>query len=210
MLHFTPHVTCRRPATHFRGQSLTPEDRTITITPVPPHTEIGRVMQVHFPRLNRWRLLAVIALAAVFVGGATARGQPPRPRPQPGEQPRIFRPPGQGNRQPVGPQWPNNQRLVELTTIYSCSRCNAELGRGPVPPQLAVCPHCGCRFAANPVRVTVRAEAIGPGGWFPRLSPAFFVTLGMEGSLLAGMVLAGVVRLAVARATRPVPAEQQL
>jgi hypothetical protein len=170
-------------------------------------------------------MLAVIALAVVFVGDTAVRGQrgqpPPRPQPQfqpgrpPGNpQPGIPRPQNQGRPgpfvPPVNQPGINNPKQMEWVTIYSCSRCGAQLGQGPVPPTLAGCPHCGAQFGGpggNPIRVAQQQQLAAPNGWSGGLSPAFYATLGVEGLLLAGMILVGIIRVAVSGATRPVPTE---
>jgi DNA-directed RNA polymerase subunit RPC12/RpoP len=176
-------------------------------------------MQRFVPKPNRWPLLAVIMLAVVFIGDTAVRGQrggpPPRPQPQfqpgrpPGNpQPGIPRPQNQGRPGFVPPV--NQPKQMEWVTVYSCSRCGAQLGQGPAPPALASCPHCGARFGGaggNPMRVAQQQQPAAPNAWPGGLSQAFYVTLGVEGLLLAGMILLGIIRLAVSRSTRPVPGE---
>jgi DNA-directed RNA polymerase subunit RPC12/RpoP len=164
------------------------------------------MMQALLPKPNRWPLLVVIALTVVLIGDAAVRGQRPAPRPP---QPRVNPPNPGGRRNIIIAPVPNNQRRMEWITIYYCSRCNAELGRGPVPPPLAVCPNCGANFVANPMVAIARPTDDALAGHFAGPGRAFYVTLGAEGSLLAGMMLVGVVRLVVARAVLPVPAEEQ-
>jgi len=45
-------------------------------------------------------------------------------------------------------------------------------------------------------------RADGRGRWLSRLRPTFLYTVGIEGSLLAGLVLVGVLRLALDRVRR--------
>jgi hypothetical protein len=198
---------------------LTPDGPAITITQVRLFAPkpVNR-MQRLLPRPNRWPLLAVIALAVVFVGDTAVRGQrgqpPPRPQPQfqpgrPGNpQPGIPRPQNQGRPGFVPPV--NRPGQMVWITVYSCSRCGVQLGQGPVPPQLAICPNCGAHFGGpggTPIRAVQQQEPAAANGWPGALSPAFYVTLGVEGFLLATMILLGIILVAVSRVTRPVPTE---
>jgi hypothetical protein len=170
---------------------------------------IGWIMQLPLPKPKRWPLLVVIALIVVFVSDAAVQGQrgpqPPRPGPPPGQPQRQPGQPGrpfQPQNQPFVPVPQPNQRHVVTVTVWSCSRCNKELGRGPVPPPLATCPNCGCVFAGNPMRVA-QNPAVGLDAWLGDLSPNFLHTVGIEASLLGGMVLVGIVRLATQRPAQP-------
>jgi hypothetical protein len=35
--------------------------------------------------------------------------------------------------------------------VWFCTRCNAEVGRGPNPPSRLTCPNCGARFSVGVV-----------------------------------------------------------
>ncbi len=90
-------------------------------------------------------------------------------------------------------------------TVYTCVHCGREVGRGPMPPA-PPCPFCG--FAGNPARVTMQWPENNPQqGWLAPPSPTLLYTVAAEGSLLAGMVLAGAVRLALDRLRRMPPVE---
>jgi hypothetical protein len=146
------------------------------------------------PRLHRRCPLCVLALAAVLtvVDAAPSqfRGQPPRPVGPPAQPNRPGPLPNQPRRGFVPPE-PQGPFVWE--TVYTCSRCKAELGRGAAPPALTQCPHCGARFAGGNAVVA----AGGPPPAAPRgLRKAFVYTVGVEGAVLAGLVLLGFVRLA--------------
>src|SRR5262245_48669085 len=66
--------------------------------------------------------------------------QPPFQPPQPPFQPPVHQPPVIPPIQP--PVIPPIQAPVWIT-VWSCSRCQAELGRGDIKPAIAVCPRCG-------------------------------------------------------------------
>ena len=106
---------------------------------------------------TRIRLGLALAVTTVFLVQDVAYGQWGRPRPNPVvprpavpvvPQPnRPFVP--QPNR-PFVPQPPVPPRpQVVWVTVWSCSRCGAELGRGDVQPALAACPRCGASFQAG-------------------------------------------------------------
>ena len=42
--------------------------------------------------------------------------------------------------------WQSARSQTQFETIWSCSRCGAELGRGAAPPNLTKCPVCGAFF----------------------------------------------------------------
>jgi hypothetical protein len=142
---------------------------------------------------KRWPLLAVIVLTVVFAGeiliraGAGGAKRVARAAPQP----------VQLAQQPIPGPAPQGRDPKETITVYTCLRCGREIGRGtaaPAPP----CPFCG--FAGDPGRVIIPMQPHGRGQWLWRLRPTFLYTVGIEGSLLAGLVVAGVLRLTLDRA----------
>jgi DNA-directed RNA polymerase subunit RPC12/RpoP len=84
-----------------------------------------------------------------------------------------------------------------MVTVYTCVRCGREVARGPAAPA-GPCPFCG--FAGDPGRIVVHMKLDGRGRWPARLRPAFLYTVAIEGALLGGLVLAGVLRLVLDRA----------
>jgi hypothetical protein len=72
---------------------------------------------------------------------------PPSITPTPIPSPPSFNPPSM----PRGPQF---------ETVWTCGKCNAELGRGNVKPSYDSCPRCGVRFVNG-----------GGGGGFSLVSP---------------------------------------
>jgi hypothetical protein len=103
-------------------------------------------------------------LATVFVV-SDARSQPrpggiggmPRPNfPQPPKfpTPPTFTPPNFPQSPtipnfpapPTIPSMPNIPRGPQFETVWSCGKCNAELGRGNSKPSFDSCPKCGVRF----------------------------------------------------------------
>lgn len=81
--------------------------------------------------------LTLVGVAILFlVALDVAYGQPGRPRVPP-FGPRLPNDPIRG---PAIPGMPNTQ------DVYTCDNCNKEVGRGPFPPTLFRCPHCGALF----------------------------------------------------------------
>jgi hypothetical protein len=174
-------------------------------------------MKSLLPKRNRWPLLALIALAAAFAGNEAAfgqRGGQPRPgggqmrpgggqpgRPEPGGAIQLPIPKPQG---PFVPPPPRPAVPVVRTTVYSCSNCKSQLGSGPTPPPLAQCPVCGARFVGG--NGSIMARTVPGGAAPPDASSTFVFTLGIEGALLAGLVLVGLVRIASDRTRTPAPA----
>ncbi len=98
---------------------------------------------------ERIRLGLALVVTTVFLVQDVAYGQWGRSRPNPVVPrpvvPGVPRP----NRPfvPV-PSLPPRPQVVWVT-VWTCSRCAAELGRGDVQPALAVCPRCGASFRAG-------------------------------------------------------------
>jgi hypothetical protein len=159
---------------------------------------------------NRWPILALIALAAVFAGNEAVlaqRGQPRggggggiRPGFQPGNQPRPGVP---GQQQPRQQFVPPQPVIVPgaVVTVWTCSRCNREVGRG-VKPALAQCPYCGAHFTNGGGMVAQNGPVVPV-----EQSPTFIYTLEVEGALLSGLVLVGLIRLVTDRPRNVLPVE---
>jgi hypothetical protein len=158
------------------------------------------------PKRNHWPVIVLIAVAAIFVAREARgqiRGQPPRPGIQPG---RAFQPQNRRPRPPVFQPGPFNNGPVQMVTVYACLRCGKEVGRGPVAPA-PPCPFCG--FAGDPMRITVQMPVDAPAPWASRISPTLLYTVGAEGSLMAGLVLAGILRLGINRLRqRPIAVDE--
>jgi hypothetical protein len=95
---------------------------------------------------------------------------------------------------------PHPQQQHVWITVYSCSRCGTELGRGPTPPNIAVCPNCGCGFGNAPWR---QVQVAQPAEGLAAMPSALKSTLGIEGAFFGGLVLVGVIRLVIDRSRRP-------
>jgi hypothetical protein len=163
-------------------------------------------------RLSSRRLVLAAVLfvpAALFALDAYAQrgGPPPAPRPGPtppnpgvpGGQPR---PPGPNVPQPgTKPQQPNaNQPQVRYVTVWSCSNCGRELGRGDTPPAVAVCPGCGANFTPVSTRLEVPNSTSSSR---PSDSPMVLIVIAAGvGALLVGFLLA-----VCLRKRRPAPAD---
>jgi len=171
---------------------------------------------------NRRLIPGIVSFAVLFLGNGSVfaqRGQPaPRPGPpagqpfrpgQPGVQPgnqqgKQFQPNQPGRPVVPGvPQQAQPQQQTGWVTAWICSRCQAELGRGNVPPPLATCPKCGCVFANAPMEGKQVSQA---PGLMAGMTPALERTIEIEGSLLGGLVLVGLIRLGVDRMRRPADA----
>ncbi len=156
-------------------------------------------MTAFLPKRKRWPLLAVLALIVVFATEAAVQGQRggpgPRPVPRPMQPaPRQVNPQNVPGRPPVMPGPGAARRTLVWITVYRCSRCNGVLSNGAAPT-MAVCPFCGCQFAGNPV--VASREQVPGDGLFAGMNPTLLYTAGTEGSLLAGIVLLGVIRLGI-------------
>jgi hypothetical protein len=66
-------------------------------------------------------------------------------------------------------------------TVWRCTACNGELGRGPVDPGQSVCPHCGAHlsgpagpgvFGADPGTPWNMPATLSPGDTSPGVGPA--------------------------------------
>jgi hypothetical protein len=159
-------------------------------------------MRTLFSRPSRWLASALMALCIASACSVTAHGQFPdqrRPGLQPGQQ-RPGLPPGQRRvGMPPQPLLPGAAGRVEI--VFKCPICDREVSRGAVPP--AVCPFCGAAMAHNfavPVVPPVRRPPPAPPEVSILSSTTFRRTLAIEGSLLAGLVLAGIVRIVAERA----------
>jgi hypothetical protein len=159
------------------------------------------------PALKRkhWPLLAVIVLAAVFAGEAVVKAQfrgQPRPGGPVGQPARPFPQPNLRPRPPAVPR--GNPQIVLTVTVYTCTQCGREVGRGPVPPQRP-CPFCG--FDGEPLRAA--GHDVQPR-WPGRVSPTFLYTVASEAAVLVGMLVVGIIRVAVDRSrTRGAAADGQ-
>lgn len=55
----------------------------------------------------------------------------------------------------------------QFETVWTCSKCNAELGRGNVKPNYSSCPKCGARFIDGPGGFGIFGPGNGGGGGPP-------------------------------------------
>src|SRR5262249_19615078 len=130
----------------------------------------------------------------VFAGEAVVKAQF-RGQPRPGgPAPRPVQQPDQRPRPPAVPR--GNPPIVLTVTIYTCTQCGREVGRGPGPPR-GPCPFC-C-FAGEPFRAGVPGARNVQARWLGRMSPTFVYTVGSEAALLFGMLVVGIFRVAADR-----------
>lgn len=119
-------------------------------------------------------LVLLLALEAVYGQRGMPGPGPGVPRPpspyNPGPQPpgnpySRPQPPGSPYPRPQPPspyRQPAPQTPVYIT-VWSCSHCGQELGRGNSPPGLPACPHCNASFVGRaPVSRQVATEANSP------------------------------------------------
>ncbi len=134
-------------------------------------------------RKKTW-LIVALALPVVLFGLHAVYGQRPGqnpiPRPNPNPQPFIPNP----NPQPFIPPPPIQPQVPMFVTVWSCSRCGAELGRGDVKPSVEVCPRCGAR--------------LGVGGMFSGSGPTNARGSGNPEAYKTGAIILGVVVLGAA------------
>jgi hypothetical protein len=165
-------------------------------------------MAASTPRPGCWLRTSAVALTLVFLADSRVlaqRGQPaPRPAPaggpqfRPAPQPRPLQPQNQPGRPFVPGAQPARNEQIVLITVWKCSQCQTELGRGPNRPALAKCPHCGCLFTNNPMTADAVAQRAG-AEWETGIPSTAMTTLGIEGAFFGGLVLVGAVRLAIDR-----------
>jgi DNA-directed RNA polymerase subunit RPC12/RpoP len=79
---------------------------------------------------RQWIALALMLPLLIVFAAGLLNAQPPRPPKAPPPKPPAF----------------NNPGLPKFETVWTCSNCRKELGRGPQQPQLASCPNCGVKF----------------------------------------------------------------
>lgn len=158
-------------------------------------------MKALLPKRNQWPVWVLVALAVVFAGNEAALGQRggvPRPG---GFAP--GRPPVQQPRQPTVPQPRQNPKFVEVT-IYRCSRCNAQVGSGPTPPALAICPNCGAQFGGGSASILSRSETdSAEEGDFASLALPAALAVGF--AVVAGVAIIGLIRYLRRRKLTPIP-----
>ena len=69
--------------------------------------------------------------------------------------------------------------MPRTESVWSCSACNREIGRGPSPPTVGVCPHCGARLTG----VSFAPPGAGPAPVSANIpaTPTMPVTFGTSG-----------------------------
>lgn len=99
--------------------------------------------------------LAAFCLSVLF---SSATAQIPPGQQGPAQTPE---PPGRPADPGQNPRFPEFQPppATQVITVWTCSHCGAELGRGDAAPQIERCPKCGARFLSggsgrdNPVTI---------------------------------------------------------
>jgi hypothetical protein len=147
-----------------------------------------RTAAMKHARNRRIWLFLALAVPVTLLVADLSYGQRPGSRPAPGrpapQPPRVSNPPIIRPAQPPGPA----QQQAVWITVWSCSRCGQEIGRGNIQPSAATCPRCGASFQAfAPVAQQSPVTTSSDSGAGRVLVAAFIVLAG--GGLVALVVV---------------------